>query len=222
MSDIPQMTYLENLDHRLDQLGFNIHQVPGDGNCLFSAFGIQVQRNPLELRHKAVAFINDNPSLYRKHTGDDSSLKEYCARMIKDKEYGDLLVINALSEVLKRPVMVICPYGDPQHFGFQKFSLSAIVILAYNGTNHYDAVTPQREDPDLSLARALCRTDTSMDFPVLLPRIVIQDLVPDMCQRLKFLEEKNWIARFFHLKEINGLKEMIKSSLEGLDFSIET
>lgn len=144
-------SYDRSLEHRLKSQGLRRVPVPGDGNCLFTAWGKSVQADPRHLRNDAVDYLRHHEDLFKSLNGDEESVRDYCSRMIKDKVFGDLIMIRALSEISKRPVIIVSPYGDIQHFGLDKFSLCDTVTLAYNGVNHYDAVVPSQADADSTL-----------------------------------------------------------------------
>ena len=204
----------KRLDDRLKSRGLTRVSVPGDGNCLFTAFGKEVQCDAKQLRQKAVAFIRTHEELFKSLNGDEESLSSYCDRMSEDGVYGDMTMIIALSKIFRRPVMIILPYGDDTLLGYEVFSPRDTVTIAYNGKNHYDGVVPLQVDTspqDQSSSRA---SHADMEK---IPRILVDDLLyspenilPEMFERLEVLKKSPWWNR----NEIKELEKMIALTLE--------
>ena len=88
----PDITDLVSL---LAERNLRIVDVPGDGNCLFSAFAHQIYGNismQSEVRATAVEYIANNPDEFKSFV-ENSDIDEYIACLSTDREWGDNLAI---------------------------------------------------------------------------------------------------------------------------------
>lgn len=113
------MTTMEQL---ADSIDCEIHDVVPDGNCLFRSVVDQLRMNgefgwtANTLRHRAVEYLRHYP------THEDGShlamflsnetWDEYLARMSRDKEWGDQLILRGLSSVICRRISIITAIGS--------------------------------------------------------------------------------------------------------------
>jgi hypothetical protein len=86
-------------------------KIIGDGNCLFRAISYVINDGDESghevLRHEAVNYISDNRDHYYDFIDtDEESFDEYTLRMLKTGEHGGQYEINALQQILNRPIYV--------------------------------------------------------------------------------------------------------------------
>lgn len=95
------MTTMEQL---ADSIDCEIHDVVPDGNCLFRSVVDQLRMNgefywtANTLRHKAVEYLRHNPThedgTHLAMFLSNEAWDEYLARMSRDKEWGDQLILR--------------------------------------------------------------------------------------------------------------------------------
>ncbi len=96
----------ERLFAHLLSTQFRIQNVPDDGNCLFHACGLGTQFTHQQLRADAVRHIRARADFFADYMEDDITLEEYALQMEQDKTWGGNVEIQALCELLKRPIVV--------------------------------------------------------------------------------------------------------------------
>ncbi|KAK3583054.1 hypothetical protein CHS0354_003998 [Potamilus streckersoni] len=108
---------VQNMKELVEQEGLIVKDVFPDGNCLFTAVvdQLRVRGNfnftPSTLRAAAVAFLRENP---KQHDGThleqfllNESWDHYLGRICKDGEWGEHIILGAMSEVLKCRIIVL-------------------------------------------------------------------------------------------------------------------
>lgn len=113
------MTTMEQL---ADSIDCEIHDVVPDGNCLFRSVVDQLRMNgefywtANTLRHRAVEYLRHNPThedgTHLAMFLSNDTWDEYLARMSRDKEWGDQLILRGLSSVLCRRISIITAIGS--------------------------------------------------------------------------------------------------------------
>lgn len=151
--------------------GFIIKRMLGDGNCLFRAVANQVFGDPEmhdEVRKRCMDHMERDRDHYSQFVAED--FNEYIRRKRRDKEYGNHVEIQAISEIYNRPIEVYA-YGhrDPINiFHKHYFTEYAPIRLSYHYGNHYNSVIdpenpsvgvglglPQLSNPALEMERAI-------------------------------------------------------------------
>jgi len=107
---------------------FEIYDVPGDGDCLFSSIADQIMQETGEqynlseaadiLRNQVVSNVRimDNPEeIYILSIAVDRELSEYIEEMSRKYTYGDYVCIAVLSKVLNRNILVWNENGEIIH-----------------------------------------------------------------------------------------------------------
>ena len=153
-----------------DCTAIRLHNVPLDGNCLFSAVALSaalVDYQPAQARARAVRtaaarlraealdllcprgepdpdlMFGELPAeLVIEPIGHESTA-EYCLRMRRDGEWGSVAEVLALTRVLNRPIHVFKsfgPMGEAEIYGEHE-RLRPLSIFYDSGANHYQAVT---------------------------------------------------------------------------------
>lgn len=109
--------------NRLEQLvsgdGLHVHDVVADGNCLFAAVVDQLRMygqffyTPQTLRQAAVDYLRTHPTqddgtpLHLFLTEVDGSWDDYLQRMSRGGEWGDHMILNAISSILSRRIVIL-------------------------------------------------------------------------------------------------------------------
>ncbi|XP_052286184.1 uncharacterized protein LOC127881955 isoform X3 [Dreissena polymorpha] len=146
---------IQGLIHEARKQGLEVNDVPPDGNCMFTAICDQLQAlndmsyTPRTLREKAVIWLRDNP-----YCSDDNKTHfqafmeehwdSYLQRMIKNGEWGDHVVLRALSNLTGCTIKILNAHGkmctwttlEPSEMPDERRE----VILGLVGENHYTSL----------------------------------------------------------------------------------
>ena len=129
----------------LKELGFEIVEQEGDGNCLFRAIGLQVYGDAsmhMEVREKVVCYMQQN----EEHFGEfvvDEEFEDYIERKRRFGVHGNNPEIQAVSELFNRPIEVYSPRSGakPLNIFHKEYNTKdAPIRLSYHDNNHYNAV----------------------------------------------------------------------------------
>mmetsp|Transcript_14014 Transcript_14014/g.28694 ORF Transcript_14014/g.28694 Transcript_14014/m.28694 type:complete len:279 (-) Transcript_14014:106-942(-) len=114
----------------LEPNGWSIHQIPPDGDCLFSSICHQIKirgmprRSAIEIRELAATHILRNAEdfapfldLDKDGDGDTTHLEQYCEKMRTPGVWGGQLEIRAIAEALQVPIEVISAGMPPLRMG---------------------------------------------------------------------------------------------------------
>jgi len=81
----------------------------------------------------------------------DGSIEQYCERKRQDKQWGDDLEIEALSEIYGRPIEIYAYSSQPMRTFHESPEEGEEEIqpirISYHGRNHYNAVVPHNWSP---------------------------------------------------------------------------
>lgn len=137
-----------------------IHEVSGDGNCLFRSVCHQVygdDRNHATVRARCMRYVRSNKKHFKQFV--DGDFDQYCASRAKDGVWGDNLEIVALAELFDRPVEVwsreapLNPDGtlEPMRVVQADESSRPVVQirLTYHGGRHYNSLVNEAHPPPL-------------------------------------------------------------------------
>jgi hypothetical protein len=131
-----------------------IESCPGDGNCLFCAIGVSVNKDHMTVRRSIVREMWKNKNRYepfftpRQLNNEsnvdlidkiDASYSSYLHRMLKKGQWGGEMEIVAASNVYKRPITVFSEKDAAKYFNEDTY-LSSPIEIFYNGSSHYDSV----------------------------------------------------------------------------------
>lgn len=137
-TSVPSQTYME-----LD--------IPGDGNCLYSAVALYVGQDQQQLRNQVADELEKKSEKYK----DFLELKagqtpeQYIKGVRGGSEWAGQVEIRALMNILKRPIIVVRPGQNAQNRvqnpdknleEDKYFASGAPILVKYNGHNHYDAI----------------------------------------------------------------------------------
>ncbi|CAH0479337.1 unnamed protein product [Peronospora belbahrii] len=138
-------------------LGLQIHDIEGDGNCLFRSFSHQIYGNDSHhalVRAACMDYMESEKEYFEPYVvGDMAAFMRYLRYKRRDGVWGDDPELQAMCELYDRPAEVFA--YEPVH-GFQKLrcfhensTLSRSrppIRLSYYGGGHYDSlVGPDHE-----------------------------------------------------------------------------
>ncbi|UKJ90740.2 ubiquitinyl hydrolase 1 [Theileria orientalis] len=148
---------------RLAELGFKIHAIQPDGNCLFKSIehqlkfykesGLDVRcYSYKQLRQLSVDYLRDHKDDFKhfvaNFSGDtqsdaDGLFDSYCSKMEKDGEWGSEIELQALSQLLACRITVYnsataIEYGNAGPFGVNVSFHRHQYVLG----PHYNSVVP--------------------------------------------------------------------------------
>ena len=127
---------------KLENIGYDIIVVRGDGNCLFRSVAEQLEGNEdnyQKYRKICVDYMIDNKEVFVPFLDDSISIDEYIEKISKDGEWGGNLEIYALSMALKvnfciyipdRPCSVVKNWENPKRN----------IFLIYHDGKHYNSL----------------------------------------------------------------------------------
>lgn len=149
----------QTLVKKLKSLGLAIHDIPSDGNCLYSAVVHQLNKvcgkvlTVPEIRLQTSEFLKSNkddfiPYLSHPDTGEmltDQQFEEYCYQVANSVQWGDEIELRALSHVFKIPIKVIQAEGSDITIGTEYTNCNKTLILVfhrhmYGLGEHYNSV----------------------------------------------------------------------------------
>lgn len=108
----PRDMEMKALETEVTKLGLKIHEIPPDGNCLFSAVAHQVQvlegksMSVQDLRTLTCDTMKANPALFEPFLPDGDTLQTYVAKVNTNGEWGGELEVRALSMGLARQIWI--------------------------------------------------------------------------------------------------------------------
>eukprot|EP01064_Diplonema_japonicum_P009158 TRINITY_DN16624_c0_g1_i5.p1 TRINITY_DN16624_c0_g1~~TRINITY_DN16624_c0_g1_i5.p1 ORF type:complete len:507 (+),score=72.11 TRINITY_DN16624_c0_g1_i5:1078-2598(+) len=118
-------------------------EVPGDGNCQYSAISTALKRgNAAQLRQLTAKHIAKNPQRYGGLLqAEDETVEAYAEKTAKDRTWGDHITLEAAAQVMKTNIWVLREEGI-QRAARPEDAVSTIII-AYE-PYHYDAIHAPR------------------------------------------------------------------------------
>jgi|GEM_PF-4621845 len=130
--------------------GFDYSPVPADGHCLFSAVGIQVGRDPHDLRNAVADYLESHREDFSGLIPIDSDFAYFIENLRRDLWGGNECIV-ALQEIINRPIVVLQDNGSPIMMDNISYFSSSPVFLYYTNAdpdnsdcidarNHYDAL----------------------------------------------------------------------------------
>lgn len=143
---IGEETSIDNCNNNADpnvimeQHGYTVREIPGDGNCLFRAVALQVYGSEDEydrVRQEVATHMEKNAERY--NFGDIADFPQYIQRMRTDSEWGGHHEIQAIRERYDRPVHV---YNDRNDFIniLDVDTDDTPILLYFVNQNHYNAI----------------------------------------------------------------------------------
>ena len=147
------------LNGRLEEEGFRLVKVPGDGNCQFHAVLSQLPDmgvDHLELRQMVVNHLAEREQFFSMYPEKVRGYKHYLAYIATPGEgWGDELTLMALATILMRPIVVIngrpvLSFKQTVHpVNVAKSLWQERIVLAHHYPVHFDATEVVEASPDL-------------------------------------------------------------------------
>ena len=134
----------EQFANQLSKLGLYLHDIPGDGNCLFRAFGDQLeghQENHFKHRCDVVDYMAKHTDAFKPFVEDDISFNTYIAWLRKKGTHAgnDAIVafaklhhLNVAIHQLSQPILMIN--------GAKDSTIARELHIAYHNGEHYSSV----------------------------------------------------------------------------------
>jgi len=137
----------EKFKKKLEELGYFIREVGGDGNCLFRSVSEQVEGNEhnfQEYREKCVNYMKENKDDFAPFIEDDEPFDKYIERMSQNSEWGGNLEIYALSKLLEANFYIYM-LDQPMYIvkNFEKPKRN--IMLTYHEGKHYNSLRKLEE-----------------------------------------------------------------------------
>lgn len=146
---------IEKLNEQLQKIGLTMHQVIGDGNCLYRAIayslankGLSEYDNPTayqELRKRCADELRSKSSEYIGFSNCETpeDFEAHCVRVEKSSDWGDELELMALSNALEYSIVVYRADQQPIKRGEFAPSLDLAFLAFYTTSGgHYNSVIP--------------------------------------------------------------------------------
>ena len=127
---------------KLENIGYDIVVIRGDGNCLFRSVAEQLEGNEeyyQKYREICVDYMINNKEVFIPFLEDSISIDEYIEKISKDGEWGGNLEIYALSMALEvnfciyipdKPCSVVKNWENPKQN----------IFLIYHNGKHYNSL----------------------------------------------------------------------------------
>ncbi|AHL67528.1 hypothetical protein DH26_gp031 [Chloriridovirus anopheles1] len=163
-----------NPDKKLEKLALKMDhkviQVKKDGNCLFRAvskslsLNYEIKISHRELRKNVITYLNNDRTFltdYLEWLHPNLTQQQYLLNMAQDGEWGDLICVLSLSEILKVQFNIL-------NLSFKNFikvgkAYSKLLPLGFIDEYHYTALVP-----------ALLETQVKPSVPQVKPSVVPQ------------------------------------------------
>jgi len=135
---------------KLENIGYYIIVVRGDGNCLFRSVAEQLEGNEdnyVKYREKCIDYMKNNKEVFVPFLEDSISIDEYIEKISKDGEWGGNLEIYALSMALEvnfciyipdKPCSVVKNWENPKRN----------IFLIYHDGKHYNSLRKCSENKE--------------------------------------------------------------------------
>ena len=91
-----------------------VHEIKGDGNCLFRAISHQlygVENHHSHIRTLCMQYIRHEHAFFQDYLTED--IEQYAERNERDGIWGDDVEIQALSEIYARPIEIYATSAKP-------------------------------------------------------------------------------------------------------------
>lgn len=130
--------------------------VPGDGHCFYHAvlFDLNSGETVRGMRHRIAGYLSNEPwwhqfvpcikgksskRLKNDHVDNQNPIETYI-NGVRNEEWADDIEIEALSRLLRRPILIIGLDGKIYKKPRLDFLNNDPIVVLYNGENHYNAL----------------------------------------------------------------------------------
>jgi len=124
--------------------GLSLHEIRGDGNCLFRSFADQIERDEnlhANYRAKCIAYMRTNRDEFEPFMTEDYD--DYVDEMAQLQEWGGNMEIIAMSRAYQVNV-IIHHETDPRYEILypDQYSAEGTIHISYHDESHYNSVRP--------------------------------------------------------------------------------
>ena len=182
--EISDKTEIVKFKKMLAELGLEIEEVVGDGNCLFRSFASQhcgdFERHE-EYRQTACDYLSSHSQDFTNFqiNAEEQSFDDYVEEMRKDACWGSHLELTALCLAYNVSAIVFQPDGVHLELGMAEPSQET-VLLSFHDQEHFNSVRFRKNgDELLTLAEARKRLTvfdpkSSKDDAILPPQTLVR------------------------------------------------
>lgn len=164
MGPSPKFLEIAAIEKELKPKNLQIHNVPPDGNCLYSAVADQIIRNnlkpPMEptvsgLRQATADCLFANKEAYMPFiediNGDEERFRQYCDQLRTEAVWGGQVELRVLAELLETPIEVYAANVPTLTMG-EKSTPDIVLRVSYHREyyslgEHYNSVIPKALAP---------------------------------------------------------------------------
>ena len=206
----------------MENNGFLIKKVVGDGNCMFRAFSDQVygsEKYHNVLREKCMDYLVIQKRFFQEFIEGDFDC--YINEKRKDGIWGDDIELEALSEIYNRPIEIYSGSEKPLRCFHEDKKLylnntnKGIVItpirLSYHGRKHYNSIVPKKDDTNKyrDYLDNIIRTKPGEYEKKIISFAKDNEERLDKGIELSEEEYRNYLKKFFSVKKEEMLDEII-------------
>ncbi|KAL2917976.1 OTU protein [Polyrhizophydium stewartii] len=149
------------IERKAAELGRAVKEIVPDGHCLFNALADQLalvdagsQATHLTLRAVAAEFMRSHQDDFAPFMVNDNGdmlsqaeFEQYCDKMEREAVWGGQLEIQAISQVLRRPIHVVQRGSGVLQIGQDQFGDAAPLFVSYHRHayglgEHYNSLVP--------------------------------------------------------------------------------
>eukprot|EP01121_Diplochlamys_sp_Union-15-3_P000415 TRINITY_DN10388_c0_g1_i1.p1 TRINITY_DN10388_c0_g1~~TRINITY_DN10388_c0_g1_i1.p1 ORF type:complete len:319 (+),score=70.29 TRINITY_DN10388_c0_g1_i1:55-957(+) len=156
LSNDPREKEQKTLKEKLSKLKLTIKHVAPDGNCLYNAIVDQLKRENISytcksLRYLAADYILLHRDEFVPFMDGPESIEVYCENLKNTSVWGGQLELQALTNVVQRPINVYSAYSPVICMG-EHFSGNPLLIsyhkFEYIMGEHYNSCVPEVEEEE--------------------------------------------------------------------------
>ncbi|CAI5736842.1 unnamed protein product [Peronospora destructor] len=150
----PKITYLSYIVNddglklmrkQLADVGCKLHEVKGDGNCLFRALSDQLfgdQQQHEQVREKIVNYLEQHRNDFEPFMEDEEKFEKYCERMRENGTWGGNQELYAAARLFQAYIIVHQnqPSARIMVIECDQLKPTRFIHVAYHGEDHYDSV----------------------------------------------------------------------------------
>ncbi|CAI5707790.1 hypothetical protein KXD40_008237 [Peronospora effusa] len=136
---------LKLMRKQLADIGCKLHEVKGDGNCLFRALSDQLfgdQQQYQQVREKIVNYLEQHRNDFEPFMEDEEKFEKYCDRMRDNGTWGGNQELYAAARLFQ--VYIIVHQNQPSArimvIECDQLKPTRVIHVAYHGEDHYDSV----------------------------------------------------------------------------------
>jgi hypothetical protein len=132
----------QELNNRFSAFNLRIKEIAQDGNCLFRAISDQLygsEESHIQVRRETLDYIETERNYFQSFIVNEP-FDRYLERMRKDKEWGDNVELQAISEIYKARIEIFYASEIPIVIFSSQTKAERIFRIFYKNMNHYDSI----------------------------------------------------------------------------------